>query len=270
MIAFPNCKINLGLLIKNKRSDGYHNIETVFYPLPFKDVLEVNISTDVFQFTSTGIDSGPPAKNLCAKAYRLLKKDFTQIPEIRMHLHKTIPPGAGLGGGSSDGAFTLRILNQKFSLGIPEANLYGYALRLGSDCPFFLFNKPCIGKGRGEILEEIPISLKGRFLKVTIPSIPISTAEIFKQVIPRNDSEILKEVISQPVENWKMTLKNDFEEIVFSLYPDIKKIKESMYDAGAVYSSLSGTGSAVYGIFSEKPQSDVACPKDHLEKWFEL
>lgn len=270
LIAFPNCKVNLGLLIKNKRTDGYHNIETIFYPLPFYDVLEIIESKSTFHFTSTGTDSGSPINNLCVKAYELLKRDFSQLPEVTMHLHKTIPAGAGLGGGSSDAAFTLGILNQKFSLGISVEKLYDYALRLGSDCPFFILNKPCLATGRGEIIEEIPLSLKGFFLKIVIPPTHISTKEIFKQVIPDNHSSSLKAVSLLPVDEWKHALRNDFEKIVFFKYPEIGKVKKQMYHEGAVYAAMSGTGSAVFGIFKEKPESPKPYPTDYLERWLEL
>ncbi len=255
MIVFPNCKINLGLHILQKRTDGFHDIETVFYPVALKDALEVvqNPSPiSKMQFTTSGliIDS-TPEQNICFKAYQLLKKDFPQLPSIKMHLHKVIPSGAGLGGGSSDGAFTLSLLNKKFNLELNEDQLIHYALQLGSDCPYFIKNKPCHATGRGEKLEEIEVNLSTYKIVLVNPQIHINTGRAFSKIIPSNQRTSVKEIIQKPIEQWKDWLKNDFEEIVFAEHPEIKTIKEKLYQQGAVYASMSGSGSTVYGLFEK-------------------
>jgi 4-diphosphocytidyl-2-C-methyl-D-erythritol kinase len=251
LIVFPNCKINLGLNILNKRTDGYHNLETVFYPLPFHDVLEViqseNKSKPYELFASGKTIQGNEEDNLCIKAYLLLKKDFPQLPAVKVYLHKVIPTGAGLGGGSSNGAFMLLLLNNKFNLKIPQEQLLNYALALGSDCPFFIINKTSFGHGRGEMIKPVELSLSGYKLLLVNPGIHISTAWAFSQVQFSNEKKI-SSIIHKPVEEWK-DLTNDFEPVVFEKYPSIKTIKERMYNAGAIYASMSGTGSTVYGIF---------------------
>jgi 4-diphosphocytidyl-2-C-methyl-D-erythritol kinase len=253
MVTFPNCKINLGLHVIGKRNDGYHNLKTVFYPLQLKDAIEI-IEKPGFKFSTSGLNiEGRNETNLCVKAYNLLKKDFPDIPAVQMHLHKAIPMGAGLGGGSADGTFTLKLLNKKFNLSLTEKQLIDYSLQLGSDCPFFIINKPCYATGRGEILEEIKVDLSNYIIVLVHPGIHISTAEAFLQLsglLPRPDSSItVKEIIQQPISSWKDELTNDFEEPVFKKHPEIKKIKNDLYNAGAIYASMSGSGSAVYGIF---------------------
>ncbi len=249
MVVFPPCKINLGLSVLSKRSDGYHNLETCFYTVPWLDVLEV-ISSDEFSFTSTGtVIPGAPEDNLCVKAYRLLNKDFDVGP-VKIHLHKIIPSGAGLGGGSSDAAYMLRLLNVKFSLNLSEKTLMNYAAQLGSDCAYFVQDKAMIGTGRGEILEEIPLSLQNRFLVIVKLGIHVSTADAFGGITPKAPSHAIEKIVSKyPVEEWKSILKNDFEETVFRKYPHIKLVKDKLYALGATYASMSGSGSAVYGIF---------------------
>lgn len=249
MILFPNCKINLGLNITNKREDGYHNLETVFLPIPFTDVLEI-LPSDSFEFTATGLLINTD-DNLCSKAYNLLKQDFPNLPLVKMHLHKAIPLGAGLGGGSSDASFTLRLLNEKFNLNINTEKLIGYALQLGSDCPFFIINKPCIATGRGEILQPINIDLSNYKILIVNPGIHIDTKWAFSKITPKQPSVSIKEIVSQPIETWKEQLQNDFEVPVFAEYPGIAKIKTNLYRQGAVYASLSGSGSTVYGIFKK-------------------
>lgn len=263
MLAFPNCKINLGLSILNKREDGYHNIETIFYPVPLKDALEIIQSneTDHIQFSSSGLDiDGDTENNLCIKAYQLLRKDFTQIASVKIHLHKSIPMGAGLGGGSADAAFMLQLLNQQFSLNLSTTQLISYALKLGSDCPFFILNTPCLGTGRGEILKEIVVDLSAYQLILVNPGIHVNTGQAFKSLIlnpENNDPVFLKDIIKQPITNWQQHLKNDFEEPVFKMYPAIKEIKESLYHMGATYASMSGSGSTVYGIFEKQLQPEI-------------
>ncbi|HRI24846.1 MAG TPA: 4-(cytidine 5'-diphospho)-2-C-methyl-D-erythritol kinase, partial [Ferruginibacter sp.] len=215
MVVFPNCKINLGLNILRKREDAFHDLETVFYPVPFTDVLEV-ISSNHPSFSITGYPvDGDASGNLCVKAYHLLKKDFPQLPEIKIHLHKAVPTGAGLGGGSADASFMLKLLNEKFTLGLSEQQLVSYALRLGSDCPFFILNKPCFAQGRGEILEEIPLNLSAYRILLINPGIHVNTGWAFAQIRPAVPERSIREIIMQPVETWKTGLKNDFEDAVF-------------------------------------------------------
>ena len=247
MLAFPNCKINLGLHIISKRGDGYHNLETVFLPIPFTDVLEI-LPSDKTEFTCTGlpVDAND---NLCIKAYNLLKQDFPELPAIKMHLHKAIPLGAGLGGGSSDAAFTLQLLNEKCNLDLKTEQLLDYALQLGSDVPFFLINKPCFATGRGEILEAINIDLANYKLLIIHPGIHIDTKWAFSKITPRQSTGSIKEIITQPIDTWKQQLQNDFEVPVFTSYPEIRKLKNELYQMGAIYASMSGSGSSVFGMF---------------------
>lgn len=252
MVAFPPCKINLGLSVLSKRPDGYHNLETCFYPLPWYDVLEV-IPAETFLFSSTGNTiAGKPDENLCVRAYRLLKQEFDLDP-VSIHLHKIIPSGAGLGGGSSDAAYTLRLLNDIFSLNLGRETLMEYASRLGSDCAFFIQDNPMLGTGRGEILTEIPLSLNDKFFVVVKPDIHVSTADAFANIIPKKSTPPIPEIIlNDPITKWKERLKNDFEETVFKKHPDIQWIKEKLYYLGAVYATMSGSGSAVVGIFDHE------------------
>jgi 4-diphosphocytidyl-2-C-methyl-D-erythritol kinase len=258
LIIFPNCKINLGLNITGKRADGYHNIETVFYPIQLKDVLEVveNPGGTDFEFHSSGISiPGEQSKNLCRKAWQLLKKDFAFIPPIQTFLHKAIPIGAGLGGGSSNGAFTLQLLNQKFRLGLSAAELQQYALQLGSDCPFFIHNKPCMASGRGEILEPLQLDLHAYHIAIVNPGIHISTAWAFSQIAPSDPLLPLSDIVGRPIASWKDHLVNDFEAPVFREYPQIEELKKRLYADGALFASMTGTGSTVYGIFSSEPRN---------------
>ena len=259
MIVFPNCKINIGLNILGKRTDGYHNLETAFYPLPLYDVLEVIQYTNTAQpceLFLTGIKiEGKPEDNLCVKAYYLLKKDHPQLPPVKIYLHKTIPAGAGLGGGSADGAFMLRLLNDKFQLHLAHEKLLSYALELGSDCPFFIFNKPCFAQQRGQALEAVALSLSGYKLLLVNPGIHVSTAWAFSQVTySAND---LKNAVGEPVERWRELINNNFEETVFKRFPEIAAIKDQLYWSGALYASMSGTGSTVYGIFPGSTTIDI-------------
>ena len=270
MVLFPNAKINLGLNIIRKRPDGYHDLETVFYPLAIQDALEViknDSVTEGVQFTLTGnpVD-GKTEDNSCLKAYRLLKKDIPQLPAVKVHLHKTIPAGSGLGGGSADGAFMLRLLNEKFTLSLSTEQLLSYALQLGSDCPFFIINKPCFASGRGEFLEPLSIDLSGYKLVVANPGIHVNTAEAFSLVKPSLPSKSINKIIQQPVETWKSELKNDFEISVFKKYPEIGAIKAQMYESGAVYSSMTGSGSSVYGIFGKGLEVNLDLPLNYFVK----
>jgi 4-diphosphocytidyl-2-C-methyl-D-erythritol kinase len=264
MLSFPNCKINLGLHILGKREDGFHNLETVFYPLAFKDALELmplsNSTTDI-EFTGTGLAvAGNMEDNLCVKAYHLLKKDFPQLPAVKIHLHKAIPMGAGLGGGSADASFMLNMLNEKFKLNLSTPKLLNYALPLGSDCPFFSINKPCFATGRGEILEEIKIDLSAYKIVLINPGIHVNTGWAFSNITPALPAKSVKEIVQQPIETWKAELKNDFEMAVFTVHPQVKEIKESLYQQGAIYAAMSGSGSTVFGIF--EPNAGSVSLKD--------
>ena len=273
MIVFPNCKINLGLRILSKRTDGYHDLETVFYPLSFYDALEVipdevkDLNASRVLFSNSGLSiNGNTNDNLCIKAYNLLKKDFPQLAGIQMHLHKAIPSGAGLGGGSADAAFTLKLLNEKFNLALSTDQLINYALQLGSDCPFFIINKPCFATGRGEILEPITIDLSSYKFVIVNPRIHINTASAFSGISPSLPLKPVKEIIQQPLETWKNELINDFEKTVFSKQPEIGNIKNKLYDSGAFYASMSGSGSTVYGIFEKDYVPKFNFPSNYFVK----
>jgi 4-diphosphocytidyl-2-C-methyl-D-erythritol kinase len=256
MIQFPNCKINLGLSILAKRPDGYHELETVFYPIAISDALEI-LPADSLTITQSGIPvPGDPTQNLCLKAYHLLKKDFPQIPSVQMHLHKNIPMGAGLGGGSSDGTTALLILNQQFGLGLNDQQLIDYASQLGSDCPFFVYNKACHATGRGEILAPIELDLSNYQFVLVHPGIHIATAWAFQQLNPDTKTESIKAIIEKPISEWKAYLINDFEAPVFNAEPTLSEIKSKLYQLGAIYASMSGSGSSLFGIF----------PKDHFNQ----
>lgn len=282
MISFPNCKINLGLKVLRRREDGYHDLETVFYPLPLKDVLET-IRSESLQFTATGLPiPGDPATNLCCKAWYLLKKDFPALPPVHIYLHKHIPMGAGLGGGSSDGAAMLQLLDRQGQLQLGTERLLQYALELGSDCPFFILNQPCLGGGRGEVLQPVGLDLSGYSFVIVHPGIHIGTAWAFSQVAPveggtgpdatraraRPDRERrvgepdsqggwekpIAEVIRQPIGTWAAELVNDFEAPVLREYPALRSVKEQLYGEGALYASMTGSGSSFFGIFAKGAQ----------------
>ncbi len=266
MVSFPNAKINLGLNITGKRADGYHDLETVFYPVNIKDAVEVieqqNNSSEI-SFTSSGNTiAGNESDNLCVKAFYLLKKDFPQIPSVKIHLQKHIPSGAGLGGGSADASAVLILLNRKFDLGISDEKLKDYALSTGSDCPFFIINKPCFATGRGEILNEIAVDLSAYKIMIVHPGIHVSTAAAFAGLDANNFSSIgeLRQHIQANIINWKGLIKNDFEDAVFKLHPQLADIKEQLYEAGAIYSAMSGSGSSVYGIFSPEQVVNIKFP----------
>lgn len=250
MVAFPFCKINIGLNVISKRSDGYHDLETCFYPVPWTDVLEV-IRAETLSFTSTGLSiPGKPEDNLCLKAYYLLKDRF-ELPPVAFHLHKIVPLGAGLGGGSADAAFSLRLLNDIFELSLDDRQVATFALQLGSDCPYFVYKGAMLGRGRGNDLTPINLSLKGYYLVVVKPVIHVSTADAFRGIKPKRPSHDLSKLLAQPISTWRDTIENDFESAIFQDYPSIREIKEKLYGAGAVYASMSGSGAAVYGIFSQ-------------------
>jgi 4-diphosphocytidyl-2-C-methyl-D-erythritol kinase len=257
MICFPNAKINLGLRIIEKRSDGYHNIETVLYPIGLSDALESvpNPKDADYSLSISGLmaNEGPinTNNNLVTKAFRLLQSRFSLQPSA-FYLHKAIPVGAGLGGGSSDAAFSLKIINEINNLGLSDTELEEFSAHLGSDCAFFIKNKPIFASGIGTIFSEVKVCLKGYHLVLVKPDISISTAEAYSFVHPAAHSEkSLKELLSEPVETWKNRIVNDFEVPIFERYPQIGLIKESLYKEGAVYASMSGSGSAVFGLFKE-------------------
>ena len=269
MIVFPPAKINLGLNIIRKRTDGYHDLETAFYPIPFRDALEIIIDPTISRFSSPVFSSsglrvdGPQEDNICIRAYRLLKKDFPELPPVRMHLHKVIPMGAGLGGGSSDGVAALLLLNRLAELDIPPAQLLVYSLALGSDCPFFLEAKPCFATGRGEIMQPLSLDLTGYRLVLVNPGIHVSTAEAFRGIRPAIPGKPVPDILRQPIETWKASLANDFEPGIFQLHPEIGALKLALYAAGALYASMSGSGSSVYGIFPGKASLVLDLPPQY-------
>ena len=253
MVCFPNAKINLGLNIVSRRPDGYHNLETIFYPIAIKDALEVVPAVEKKgSFKQSGIPvDGTPEQNLVMKAYSLLKKEFS-IPEADIYLRKNIPFGAGLGGGSADAAFMLKILNNFAELNLSDEKLENLAAQIGADCPFFIQNKPVFATGIGNIFTPIDLSLKDYCIVLIKPDIHVSTKEAYAMVTPKQASIPLTEIIKTPIETWKDTMLNDFEASVFPQHPAIKEIKEKLYDFGAIYSSMSGSGSSVFGIFKEE------------------
>ena len=253
MICFPNAKINLGLHILSRRADGYHNIETVFYPIDMCDALEIVPATEgKTVITQTGISvDGKPENNLVMKAYRLLKEDFN-LPPISIYLRKQIPVGAGLGGGSSDAAFMIKVLNDFAGLQLSCEQMEMYAARIGADCPFFIQNKPVFAEETGNVFSPVTISLQDYYLVVIKPSASVSTKEAYARVKPQQPPASLKEVIQLPINEWKNHLTNDFESGVFAQYPEIGEIKQQLYAEGALYAGMSGSGSAVFGIF-DKP-----------------
>lgn len=256
MIVFPHCKINLGLHITAKRTDGYHDIETVFYPIPFSDLLEVipHQNGQGCTLVQTGLSvAGPAEQNLCVKAYQLLKNDFSSLPAITIYLHKQIPTGAGLGGGSADGAFMLKLLAERFALPVTQKELERYALLQGSDCPFFLEKEPMLATGRGEKMRSVTVDLKGWHLALLLPGLHVSTKEAFENCKPRPAKNALESTILQPIDTWRDTLINQFEETVFVHHPRLAELKRSLYERGATYASMTGTGSTIFGLFSSAP-----------------
>lgn len=263
MVIFPNCKINLGLNIICKREDGYHDLETIFYPVSVKDALEV-IQAKENSFHLTGLPViGSAENNLCVKAYHLLKKDFPALPPVSIHLHKVIPMGAGLGGGSADGAFMLQLLNKKFDLKLSAEKLMQYSLQLGSDCPFFIINTPCFATGRGENLTPINLDLSSYKIVIVNPGIHVSTKEAFSKLTPTPPLVSLQQLIELPIEEWKNRITNNFEKAVFQLFPGIESIKKEFYDKGALYASLTGSGSTVFGIFDKKSEVNFSLPRNY-------
>jgi 4-diphosphocytidyl-2-C-methyl-D-erythritol kinase len=256
MIVFPNAKINIGINITSRRSDGYHNIETVFYPVKIFDALEA-LPGDELMFNASGL--GIPGKtddNLCIKAYHLIKKDH-QLPPLNIHLHKHIPIGAGLGGGSADAAFFIKLIDRQFKLGLSTDQMLNYARHLGADCAFFIESKPVFAFEKGDQFEPINIDLSKYYLVLVMPPAHVSTSEAYRGVRPAEVKDSLYELITEPIKDWKRFIKNDFEESVFRNHPVIRGVKAALYEAGASYASMSGSGASVFGIFNEKPDLPV-------------
>ena len=263
MVVFPNAKINLGLNITKKRQDGYHELETFFYPVPWQEALEI-VESEKTGVSVSGIAVPNDGDNIVLKAYQLLKSEY-DLPPVQIHLHKVIPIGAGLGGGSADAAFTLTLLNNLLELGLNDSRLMKYAVSLGADCAFFIKNKPMLATGVGEQLTEVDISLDGKFIMLVYPDIHISTKEAFSNITPkRPDIHIHQMLAEEKITDWKDILKNDFEPGLFESYPVLSKLKQQLYDAGAIYASMSGSGSCMYGIFEKNPQ--ITFPK-HYSTW---
>jgi 4-diphosphocytidyl-2-C-methyl-D-erythritol kinase len=269
LLTFPNAKLNLGLYVTARRPDGYHELETVFLPLPWADVLEVlpapkgQATTDL---TLTGRPiPGEVATNLCLKAYQLLKGDFPDLPAAQLHLHKLVPIGAGLGGGSADAAFALRAIGELFGLGLSTDALEGYARQLGADCAFFIQNTPRLAHGKGDVFEPIELDLKGISCVVVYPGLHISTAQAFAGIVPQVPVQPLRAALAQPLATWRDTVLNDFEASLAPTHPVLAEIKQQLYDAGAAYASLSGSGSAIYGLFSDVAKAPtLPWPSEYL------
>ncbi len=252
MITFANAKINIGLQIIQKRTDGFHDIASCFYPVGWADVLEV-VEAEHFSFSSSGIAiPGDVAGNLCVKAYDLLKADF-DLPPVAMHLLKNVPIGAGMGGGSADAAFALKLLNDKFELNISTENLENYARRLGSDCAFFIQNRPMYCFDKGDQFADIEIDIKGKYLALVYPNLHISTAEAYGGVKPQQPKIDLQDALKLPISDWKDCIENDFETALFEKYAVLPQIKKQLYEQGASYASMTGSGSTLFGIFESEP-----------------
>lgn len=254
MIVFPNIKINLGLNIIEKRPDGFHALESLFLPVQWCDALEAVLSEKQdITFSSSGIPiPGNSDGNLVVKAWQLLKKDFP-ISGMEVHLHKVIPMGAGLGGGSSDGAFMLKMINNLCDLQLSDDQLEAYAAKLGSDCPFFVRNTPAMVSGRGELLSPVDFSLKGYHIALVMPPVSVGTAEAYSWITPRRPEVPISEIIKDPVNTWRNRLVNDFEAPVCERHPVIAEVRDTLYELGAVYAAMSGSGAAVYGLFNTAP-----------------
>lgn len=270
MITFPCAKINLGLNIVSKRPDGYHNLETVFYPIPLTDALEIKYMDEKFpsespcdlKITGKDVDCNEE-DNLVIKAYQLLAADF-QLPRVHAHLVKRIPTQAGLGGGSSDAAYMIRLLDERFRLNIGIPEMERYAAKLGADCAFFITADPSYAEGIGDVLMPVDVpgaGLGGYYLAVVKPSVAVSTRDAYAAIVPKTPAKCCRDIVRQPIETWKDELVNDFEAPIFAMHPEMAAIKQSLYDAGAVYAAMSGSGSALFGIFREQPTG--------LEKEFE-
>ena len=257
MITFPNAKINIGLNITEKRPDGYHNLETIFYPVELCDTLEF-VRGEETKFTCSGLNiEGESDNNLIMKAYRLLKEEF-DLPAINIHLHKAIPMGAGLGGGSADAAFMLKMLNEEFKLGLSAQELEERAAKLGADCAFFIENKQILGKGIGNIFEPTTVNLAGYHIVLIKPEVHVSTAEAYGGCKPQRWNVPLEEAVKRPIAEWRDCVFNDFEKTVFVAHPELAEIKDMLYAKGAIYAAMSGSGSTIYGIFDKEIEHNIA------------
>ncbi len=267
MLSYPNAKINIGLNITEKRSDGFHDIISVFHPINWSDALEIIPSKSKSKFHSTGVPIPGNAKdNLCLKAHRILQEAF-DIPNVEIHLHKLIPIGAGLGGGSADAAFTLKMLNELFTLNIESESLLNYARQLGSDCAFFINNHSVLATEKGDVFQDISIDLNNYHLLVVNPQIHIGTTEAYSGIIPKHSSlDQFKQDISQGLDHWKKTIMNDFEDSIFPSHNEIKDLKETLYQMGASYAAMTGSGSTVYGFFKNRTKT-TPIPKNYVYKW---
>lgn len=251
MVTFPNAKINIGLQVLNRRADGYHNLETVFYPIKLHDVLEM-VEANETRFIPSGLaipDDG--GDNLCVRAYRLLQHEY-DLPPVHIYLHKTIPIGAGLGGGSADAAFLLKLANEQFELGLDETQLMGYARHLGADCAFFIRNAPLFASGIGDVFEDISVDLSSYHIVLVMPNVHISTAAAYRMITPHPAGLQLAAAVEAPVETWRDRIVNDFEAGIFAEYPEIAAVKAYLYERGAVFAAMSGSGSSVFGLFEER------------------
>ena len=258
MIVYPHAKINLGLHILEKRSDGFHNIESLLYPVELCDILEIKPAEQIRLFLYGLPIEGDPKNNLCLKAWEMLRQDFS-IPPLQFHLYKRIPCGAGLGGGSSDGAYTLKLLNSYFSLDLSQEQLLSYAARLGSDCPSFIPKRPSLACGRGEQITAYDIDLSGFRILICRPPLFISTAQAYARSRPKQPEHSLINALSLPVSLWKEHLINDFEEVLFPVFPVLRQYKETLYDSGAVYAALSGSGAALFGLYDSEEACNKGC-----------
>ena len=262
MITFPVAKINLGLNVVEKRADGYHNLQTVFYPVPIMDALEIVPMSDGFpsdvdcdlKVTNITIE-GDEQRNLVVRAYHLLKADYPELPRVHAHLWKGIPTQAGMGGGSSDCGYMIRLLNETFDMGLSSEQMQQYAARLGADCAFFIESSACYAEGIGERLQPIDLDLSGWHIGVVRPDIPVPTKEAFSRIHPHYPALNCRDGVKQPVETWRDRLTNDFEESVFALHPEIGAVKEQLYKMGATYAAMSGSGSALFGLFKDEPDA---------------
>lgn len=262
MITFPVAKINLGLNVVEKRADGYHNLQTVFYPVPIMDALEIVPMSDGFpsdvdcdlKVTNITIE-GDEQRNLVVRAYHLLKADYPELPRVHTHLWKGIPTQAGMGGGSSDCGYMIRLLNETFDMGLSSEQMQQYAARLGADCAFFIESSACYAEGIGERLQPIDLDLSGWHIGVVRPDIPVPTKEAFSRIHPHYPALNCRDVVKQSVETWRDRLTNDFEESVFALHPEIGAVKEQLYKMGATYAAMSGSGSALFGLFKDEPDA---------------
>lgn len=264
MITFPQAKINIGLQVTERRPDGYHNLDTIFYPIPIHDALEIIVTKNAdydCRLHLSGVEiEGDMDNNLVVRAYRLLAADY-ELPAVEVYLHKHIPTGAGLGGGSADASYMLRMLNEMFALDISTERLEAYATKLGADCPFFITGTPVYATGIGNEFHPIALDLSGWHIVVVKPDVFVSTKEAYSMVRPEKPEVTLDKKIVRPIEEWKDTVSNDFEKGIFVLHPELSEIKNKLYELGAVYAAMSGSGSALYGLYRE--------PVEHVERYFE-